>query len=117
MQLIKADFSFDGYTWSGVAEIWITRRYYRKSFALWFPGKVQHSVCECFATMSVLLPGRLVRQPAHTFKFNDFYWAFLFANKENFEIAEKGFFGLGVSVYLDTQEVTLILPKEFTLAK
>jgi hypothetical protein len=52
-----------------------------------------------------------------TFQFDDFYRTFFLANKEDFEIAEKRLFRLSVPIYLDTQEVTLILPIEFALAK
>lgn len=53
----------------------------------------------------------------HTFKFDNFDWTFFLANKENFEIAEKRLFCFGVPIYLDTQKVTLVLPKEFALGE
>ena len=53
----------------------------------------------------------------HTFQFDNFNWVILLANAEDFKVAEDRFLGLGVSVDLDTKEVALVLPEEFTLAE
>jgi hypothetical protein len=51
----------------------------------------------------------------HTFELNNFYWEVLFAHAEYLEVAKHRFFGLGVAVNPDTEEVAPILPIQPTL--
>ena len=55
------------------------------------------------------------RPSTHTFQFNDFDWVVLFAYSENLEVTEDRLLRLCVTVDFDAEEVTLILPVEFTL--
>ena len=56
-------------------------------------------------------------QVYHTFELDDFHREVLLAYAENLEVAENGFFRLGVAVNAYTEKVALILPIQPTLKK
>jgi hypothetical protein len=51
----------------------------------------------------------------HTLELDDFYRIVLLAYAENLEVAEDGFFSLGVTVNAYTEKIALILPIQPTL--
>ena len=50
-----------------------------------------------------------------TFEFDNLDRIVLLPHHEDFQVAEYRLLGLGMTVNLDTKEVSLILPVEFTL--
>lgn len=50
-----------------------------------------------------------------TFEFNYFNWIVFFTDTEDFQIAENRLLRFRMAIYLDTKEVTLVLPVKFTL--
>jgi hypothetical protein len=62
----------------------------------------------------VYLNGTVLR--TLTFVFNDFDGEIFVSHSEDLEVTEDGFLRLCVTVDLDAEEVSLILPMEFTLS-
>jgi len=50
-----------------------------------------------------------------TFQLDDFDWDVLLTKAKDLQIAKQGFLRLHMTVYLDAQEVALILPVELAL--
>ena len=50
-----------------------------------------------------------------TFQFNDFDGEVLLSHAEDFKVTEGRLFRLGMSIYLDAQEIALVLPIQFAL--
>lgn len=51
----------------------------------------------------------------HTLQLKNLHRVVLFSHSEDFQVAERRFSRLGVSIDLDTEEISLVLPVELTL--
>lgn len=60
---------------------------------------------------------RLKAESIRTLQLNNFHREVFLADAENLEVAEDGLLRLCVPVDLDTQEISLVLPVQFTLRR